>query len=618
MKEGKDQISFIVYVFYLLALIGSVVLMGRILYIQIFWKPDSRIEQRLVQRSYKHTLEPQRGNILAADGRILATSFPRYRICVDPSIRKEEYKALRNRDSAAVCEARWASDAHEFALVLHEHFPSQSASWYESKMINARAKDVTYLTFGHPVEKDELEQMREAPLFRLGRNKGGVWGEPVQTRRYPYGNLGYRTIGFSLSGDYADASMQLSEGLDGKYNSMLHGEAGYEYLKRTDSGIILNADSTSVPAVNGYDLYTTLNVDYMDITDKAMRKYLTSDDNIESSCCVLMEVKTGAIRSMINLQRGKDGQLHEYENVAIRRRGEPGSVWKLTTLMTVMEDGHITSTYQTIPTNKSVIPGYRYEEDKHITKDWEQKYHTNRVPIWYGVQISSNYVFRYLAISNYEDRPEQFIDRLYTYKLGEAWPFDLDGLRKPMIPSPDKKKNPYWSKTDLGQVAMGYTVSVTPLHILTFYNAIANRGRMMKPYLVEGFSNGEKRGPAVLNSSICRQAVADTLGECLKKVTEAKGTAWRLANSKCKVAGKTGTSKTYMENVGYEDREGRRQYQGTFVGYFPADDPQYSIICCIYTKPTKKEYYGGQKPVEIVRDVINEISIIDPYWNESL
>ena len=232
-------------------------------------------------------------------------------------------------------------------------------------------------------------------------------------------------------------------------------------------------------------------------------------------------------------------------------------------------------------------------------------------------------MFASLAVQNYgkhgnRDNTDKFLSNIYNYKLGEAFDFDLDGLQTPVIPNPSTR---YWTNTDLGSIAYGYSTQETPLHILTFYNAIANKGRMMKPYLVESIEdNGKlvsKRGSSVLNAAICSRAVADTLTRALKAVTE-DGTARRLKGAKAEMAGKTGTSFGTFPNGRYEDQDGRRKYQGTFVGFFPADDPQYSAICVVYSKPTRKSFQGGGIPARAIRRLIDELYNIDPYFRETI
>ena len=223
-------------------------------------------------------------------------------------------------------------------------------------------------------------------------------------------------------------------------------------------------------------------------------------------------------------------------------------------------------------------------------------------------------------MSNYGKKPMRFIENIHSYKLAEAFDFDLAGLAAPTIPSP-KDKNRYWTMSDLAVMGYGYGTRETPIHILSFYNAIANKGKMMKPYLVEDIEqNGvvkSRRGPALM-STICSKAVADTITRALKAVTSEEGTARRLRNAKATVAGKTGTSFGTYEGGAYRDASGRRKYQGTFVGFFPADDPKYSVICCIFSKPTSKSFQGGRIPARAVKALVDGLYAIDPCFQPTL
>ncbi len=289
--------------------------------------------------------------------------------------------------------------------------------------------------------------------------------------------------------------------------------------------------------------------------------------------------------------------------------------------MSVLNDGYIRSLDETLPATDGKVEGTSLR-DSHIPQ-FAAKHKTNRISILDGFKISSNYVFATLAVKNYgktktQDKTDKFLSNIYTYKLGEAFDFDLDGLQTPTIPNPGTR---YWTNTDLGSIAYGYSTQETPLHIITFYNAIANKGRMMKPYLVESIEeNGRvvnRRGESVLNSAVCSKAVADTITRALKAVTE-DGTARRLKDAKCSVAGKTGTSFGTFDNGKYSDEHGRRKYQGTFVGFFPAEDPQYSIICTVYSKPTNKSFQGGGIPARAIRTVIDRLYDIDPYFRGTI
>jgi cell division protein FtsI (penicillin-binding protein 3) len=332
-----------------------------------------------------------------------------------------------------------------------------------------------------------------------------------------------------------------------------------------------------------------------------------------------MEVSTGAIRAMVNLSRDphRGNSFEEISNFAIGRRCEPGSVFKTVTLLSVMSDGIYKSLDETIPTNHGVVKDTKMKQDIHIL-DWERENKTHEISILDGFKISSNYVFGTLAVQNYAKNPRQYVEKVYSYGLGDSFDFDLEGLLTPLIPDPKSK---YWSNTTLGTMGFGYATEETPLHILTFYNAIANKGKMVKPYLVECIEKAgtvtDRRGPSVLNASICSKAIADTMTRALLSVTE-EGTARRLKSAKCKVAGKTGTSFATFPNGKYVDENGRRQYQGTFVGYFPAEDPQYSVICAVYSRPTRTSYQGGGIPAAAIKTLVDYVYTNDPRFRTKL
>ena len=245
-----------------------------------------------------------------------------------------------------------------------------------------------------------------------------------------------------------------------------------------------------------------------------------------------------------------------------------------------------------------------------------------------GLKISSNHVFRYLACENYGGSAadqKRFVDKLYEYKMNEKFDFDLIGLAEPVIPAPGSSR---WSGTALPSIAIGYSVLETPLHILMFYNGIANRGKLMKPYLVEAIEKDgktvKKMGPEVLNGSICSKATADTLTRALKLVVQ-EGTGRRLKDAKCAVAGKTGTAQIpFVTEAGgrartvYKDKDGKRQHQGTFVGFFPADAPEYTVIVSVYSKLSPYDFYGGNLPANAFREIVDNIYSLSPEWGKEM
>ena len=616
IKKNRDRIGVILYVIYVLLLLASVLLFAKIVGIQVFFRPDQKIAAALTPSSRARTIEPVRGNIIDCQGRLLAMSCPTYQIAMDCTVRREEFAA--DKKNGEKHEQEWLAKARDLSRELAKVFPEKTAEQYYILIRDGRESGKKYLRFGKPVDRNVYNRIKTFPLFNESRYKGGLIAEQKNVRIYPYGKLARRTIGFVR--DNSSAVGNTHVGLEGKFDYALHGREGREWLKVTDYGRVLDNDSTRVRSEDGKDIRTTLNIDYQDIAFNALYDEIKEEEDLEGACLVLMETATGAIRAMVNLYRDGDSPtFEEVSNLAIGRSIEPGSVFKTVTLMQVLSDGYIKSLDETIPTNHGVIKGVpAVPQDVHML-DHERIHNTKEISVIDGFKISSNYVFGTLAVSNYGKKPMRFIENIHSYKLAEAFDFDLDGLATPTVPSP-KDKNRYWSMSDLAVMGYGYGARVTPLHILCFYNAIANKGKMMKPYLVEDIEqNGSvksRRGSALM-STICSKAVADTLTRALKAVTE-EGTAKRLRDAKCAVAGKTGTSFGTYAGGSYRDESGRRKYQGTFVGFFPAEEPRYSVICTVFSKPTSKQFQGGGIPARAIKGLVNGIYSIDPCFEPSL
>lgn len=613
-SRKRDKIGMTLYILYLLFLFMAIVIVVRIAHIQLFYKPDNSLSKYLRPKSIKENIEPTRGAIIAHDGRLLAMSTPMYQIYMDCTV----LKAKNNKSE----ETKWRSKARELAKGLSQIYKDKSGAEYYKIIITGRERGSRYVKIGKPIDHEILQSIKRLPLFNEGQYKGGIIIQKNDTRQYPYGALARRTIGYVKDNNKSNGNNKI--GLEGRFDYILHGKEGYKWMKIADNkAIIPNTDSAFVKAEDGKDLRTTLNIDIQDIADDALRANIANNPKIEGGCVIVMDVSTGAIRAMVNLLRDSTtNKLNESYNLAIGRVGEPGSVFKATTLMSLLEDGKVRLSDQ-IPTNHGDLKGFN--RDQHVV-DYERINKTDKMTVLHGFEISSNYIFRKLAIDNYGNRPKKMLDKLYLYKLGEAYDFDLAGFKSPTIPSPDSRN---WSGTDLGSIAIGYSVTVTPLHILTFYNAIANKGKMMKPYIVEDIEeNGivrEKRGPSVLNGSICSKATADTLTRALKRVAE-EGTGRRmLKGAICLIAGKTGTSRivldpkyTRISKNPYEDEKGRKQYQATFVGFYPADKPQYSVIVVIYSYLNREIFYGGTLPAMTFREIVDKTIALNPLNGEAI
>ena len=614
-KKERDRIGMILYYLYAAFLILSVVLVGRIAWIQMAWKPEKTIERYFRPASVKTVIDPERGAIIGMDGKLLAMSTPMYELFMDCTVRKDYFES-KGKEGKKM-ESEWQSKAKQFAKGLSAEMGADRENYW--KLIEKGRKEGNkYLRLGHAIDRETLLRIQQLPLMDEGQYRSGVIVRKKDTRQYPYGTLARRTIGYVKDNSNSNGNNHI--GLEGKYDYVLHGQEGEVWLRPTDNRErIQNYDSLYVKPEDGMDVRTTIDITMQDIVDRALRRQIEDNKAIEMGCAIIMDVKTGAIRSMVNLMRDStDWSLNETYNMAIGLNSEPGSVFKATTLMTALEDGYIKSLDDRIPTNNGILPGYPPDDHVRGMKD---------ISILHGFEISSNYVFRYLAVKNYGDNPKKFLDKLYMYKLGQAFDFDLDGLSEPELPNPD---SPRWSPTDLGSVGMGYAIKESPLHILTFYNAVANKGKMMKPYLVESIEKDgvvkTKKGPSVLNASICSRATADTLLRAMKAVTS-EGTATRLKGARLQVAGKTGTSrqvlsgeeiKKYGMSSPYVTKDGSYHNLATFVGFFPANEPKYSAIICLKSYLIRGSVYGGVLPAAAMREIVDALYALDPEWGNQI
>ena len=585
-EQKRDRIGRTLSGLYILFMLLGAVVIVRILWIQNVYKPDPSIEDDLHPRGVQAVIPPKRGAILDRNGRTLALYQPMYDVRMDCVVQEDSV---------------WNRYAQALADGLARIYKKKSPNAYAEMLAHARRTRARNLRLGPPVDHATLQEIKQLPILCKGQFRGGIKiEEKSDTLMQPYAPLGRKVI----------------RDIEGKYGDILRGKAGTVSKRATEGNHkIQDYDSTAVKVENGRDIRTSLDIDIQDIADQALREGILSEELAEGGCALVMEVSTGALRAFVNLRRDTTATgLRESFNYALREPGEPGSVFKSVSLLSLLDSKKI-SLETRIPTRHGVLPGF--DVDRHIP-DYEREHNTSEIPIIEGYRMSSNYVFRYLVTQYFGDDPKRFIDQIYQYKLGEAFDFDLDGLARPTIPNPDAKT---WSRTDLGSMAIGYSILVTPLHIINFYNAIANKGRMMKPYLIEDIeSNGrilEKRGKSVLNESICSRATADSIVRAMVAVTKG-GTGRRLKGAKATVAGKTGTSWRILtaEEAGgkagqYTSSSGKRKYRATFVGFFPAEAPKYTVLVTIYTRLSGKSIEGGGIPARTARTIVDRMYSLD-------
>ncbi len=621
----KRRASNVLTAFNILFLIAAIAIVVKIVVLQYFWEPDPEFVRYFQPAKAKQVLEPKRGSIIDHNGKLLAMSTPMYNIYMDCYVMKEVHD--NDRKEGRDREAKWCQKAEalakELPSVLKEE--GKSAEYYSSLIFNGRRNHRRYVPIVRNIDHGTLLELKELPLFNDRRTYySGLIVEKVDTRQYPYNGLARRVIGY-VKHNNDTASKHI--GIEGKYDYVLHGKKGLEWKKETDRRkMIVDPDSIVVDVIDGYDIRATLDINIQDIADRALRRNMALEKDIVGGCVVVLDVETGAIRGMVNLQKTRKGEFAEVFNMAAGQPAEPGSVFKTVTMTTLIEDGCV-ELNDRIPTNHgrfTEIP--KIAADDYIVK-YERRTGKQSISVLEGFEISSNYVFRRLVYDHYGDKPEEFINRLHEYNFGEAYSFDLteSGYSRPKLPDPESR---YWTMSDLVSSAIGYSVRVTPLQVATFYNAIANDGKMMKPYIVESIEHNGRRikefKPSLLNGSICSKATADTLTRALTMVT-LEGTASRLKNAKCTVAGKTGTSRMHLtaEEQGgsrkpYESINGEKKHQATFVGFFPADEPKYTAIVVVYTGLMKGNVYGGSIPAMTFKEIADELWAYDDEWGDEL
>ena len=611
-KEKRDLVGPLLTGIYMLFLFLSVAVFLKTFAIQIGWaqvvKPE--YERYFQPREREHVIEPVRGRILTYDGRPLAISVPYYDIYMDCTVRKEEFEDKPEE------EAKWRAKADTLSMELADLFKDRTAAQYRKMILDGRDKTNSKgkwignrnLLIKKNVDRQTMLTLRTFHLFNEHPYKGGFKCEEHSERIYPYDTLARRTIGTMKENS--------RRGLEYSFDRDLHGYDGYEWLRVTEHNTYVHDyDSLYRPAVNGCDVRTTLNIDFQGIADRALRRQIDANREIRGGIAVILEVETGAVRAMVNLVRDTipGSPLRERNNLVLTQLGEQGSVMKTVTMTSLLEDGYITLD-QRIPGNNGNIPGL--PQDKHVIGYRD-------ISVVHGFEISSNYVFAKLAQMYYSKNEQKYYDHIFAYGLGDSFAFDIEGLAKPIVNVPGSRNH---SGTTLLTNAYGYGISITPLHLAMFYNAIANKGRMMKPYLVESVERDgkvvRKLGPAFMND-ICSEATADTVSRALRAVVTNGTGKQSLSKASLHVAGKTGTARTVlMEDEGrmagnpYQDRWGRRKFQGTFVGFFPYEKPKYTVLVTVYSYPSHNEFYGGNLPAKAVNEIVNQIYSIDEDWSD--
>ena len=587
--QDKNNVETIVTRFkwiYYGALLLALVVIFRIVSIQ---HDDNRVTKDDIYDT--QTIDAKRGSILATDGRPLAISVPSYQIrmdCVAP------HDTVWKKEIGALCSS------------LSSLFRNKSASAYKTELEKARASKKRYYTVGNRnISYLEMKEVEKFPILRHGKFKGGLMLVPKNKRENPYGSLALRTIGYTNE-------VGEGVGIEKSFNYKLQGEPGKQYIMRQLGGKYIRVAGEDVtPAKDGYDIRTTIDIDIQEVAERAMREQLAKSNLLEGGTAIVMEVSTGAIRAIVNMKKMKNGKFDESYNYAIGEATEPGSTLKLATLISLIEDGYIT-----LDTTTDGGNGEWYYNKVKFSDTRAGGYGKMTVQEAFGK--SSNVCFAKLAIEHYgqsSDDERTFVSRITNMKIGEKFGLDIDGEGYSIIYTPDDTR--MWSKVSLPMMAIGYGMLITPLHTVTFYNAIANGGKMMKPYFVECFEQDgdvkESFKPQVISGAICSKGTVNEVKKALRHVVE-KGTAAKYNDPRYQFSGKTGTAQI-ATNGRYVDNDGYRRHQASFAGFFPSDKPQYSCIVVLYSAKTKANFYGGTWATPVFKQIADHIYTTHPEWN---
>ena len=578
-NKPKDQILARTGVIYGIVVAMAVAVFLRIIFLQ-FVQSDkwAAMAEKIVYR--RGVDKASRGDILSDDGRILASSVPYYTVYMDTR-------------SSGMADTTWANGINGLSRGLSKFVGGNTPEGWKNALTNARKRGDRYYLIKRHVSYETLKQLKELPIFRYGKFSGGLVYQPENRRIMPNGLLAKRTIGYITEDTLANIV-----GIEGSFNNYLAGKDGMKVQQRLTKGAWIDVDNLeTVHARPGNDIVTTIDLDLQDATENALYEQLARH-KAHHGCAVVMEVKTGDIKAIANLEIGSDGLYHETYNYAVGESTEPGSTFKLMSMIVALEDGVI-DLNDSVNTGDGTVKYY----DK-VIRDHEDE-GLGTITAREVFEHSSNVGTAKIIYENYKDNPRRYVDRLYAMKINKPLDLQIKGEGKPVIRGPGDK---LWSGISLPMMSHGYEVQMTPLQILTFYNAVANDGKMVKPRFVTEVRDGSRVVKSfdteVITNAICSRSTVRKAQSLLEGVVE-NGTAKNLKNSNYRIAGKTGTAQIANAKHGY--RSGSRiSYQASFVGYFPADDPLYSCIVVV-NAPSNWVYYGNVVSGPVFKEIADKV-----------
>ena len=573
--EVKKDIMWRIYIAFLFICLFGLAIIVQICRIQFvqgnYWKEKADS----LTTAYKD-IEASRGNIFSDDGSMLATSVPIYDVRMDMM-------------ADGLTNELFNDQVDSLAFELSTLFKDRTNQEYKRDLRQAREEQNRYYLVRRNVHFPELQKVKQFPILRLGRYRGGLLVEHRNVRELPFKVLAARTIGYQRE--------VKPVGIEASFDKSLQGVSGQRLMQKISGGIWIPInDKDEIEPKDGNDLITTLDVNIQDVAEHALEEHLQKH-NADHGCAVLMEVETGEVKAIANLSRTSDGSYIEDFNYVIAEATEPGSTMKMASLLAAMDDGLVE------PTDTVYVGNGEYKFSDHLMKDSHPP-KSVRLSVQQAFETSSNVGISKVIYQAYGKNQQRFIDQLKKFNLNQPLGLQIEGEGMPRIKNTDDK---FWSHISLPQMSIGYEVNLTPLQILTFYNAIANNGRMVRPKFVR-----EERYHGALVKSFPTEIIKDSIASPVaiakaRKLLEGvvqNGTASALNKSCYKIAGKTGTAQIFNPKFGFD--KNHITYQASFVGYFPADHPKYSCMVVVYA-PSNDVYYGGAVSAPVFKEISDKV-----------
>ena len=581
MDNDRKKILLRSKIFLAAVIIVALAIIGRIIYLQIVTPTEEKEEMSIINK----TITPKRGDIFSSDGKLLSTSVCYY----------DTYLDLACQGVRSMTDSAFDAEVDSLSACLADLFKDKSRDAYRTEIRNAKNKGSRCYCIKRRITYLQYEKMLKFPFLRRGRYGAGFYSNEKYEREKPFGKLARRTIG--EPGKF---------GLELSYDSILSGVEGFSSFLKVSKDVmrpIENAEGYVKP-VDGKDIISTIDISLQDIAEAALDSQM-NNCHAKYGTVVVMEVKTGKVRAMANLMRDTLGQCHESFNYAVGNlssgvASDPGSTFKVASLIVAMEDGYVTPETKVYVGNG--VDNYygKTIRDSHTPE-------SDSLSVRRIIETSSNVGTARFIYDNYKHQQMKFVEGLKRLHLNEPLGIDLVGEAKPVIHEPGSKN---WSGISLPWMAYGYGVTISPLQILAFYNAIANDGKLLRPMFVEALSyRGEvvkEYEPYVIDQQICSKKTIMAVKEMLEGVVQ-HGTATNLNDENYPIAGKTGTAQ-----MNYGKQGQKVSYHASFVGYFPANDPQYSCIVSIYNPdPNMGSIYGNKVAGNVFRKIADKIYSTD-------